>query len=185
MPHQVFIDASGGGQGGTTVNIGGDLTNSGTFNIGNGGLSLPTNVTVAGTLDNTGGIINLQGNTAASTTNQATLNIQGAMPATVAGQLNVSGDALLQVTNGITAVGSGAQLSVNGENARVSLGAGTTNSGLAGLASNSGTFQMRGNTSWVRAAPRSRRRPGSRTPARPISTSLAAKAAAPSISAAT
>jgi hypothetical protein len=144
--NNVFIDAIGGGQGASTFNIGSNLTNSGTFDIGVTNLSAPTNVTVGGTLNNTGGTINLQGNAASGTTNQATLNIQGAMPTTVAGQLNVSGDALLQVTNGITAIGANSQLSVNGAQARVSIGSGTTNSALTGLASNAGTFIMQGDT---------------------------------------
>jgi hypothetical protein len=103
-------------------------------------------VTATGTLTNAGGIVNLQGNAASGPTNLATLNVQGAMPTTVAGQLNLGGDALLQVTNGITAIGSGAQLSLDGAQARVSIGAGTTNSALTGLASNAGTFEMEGNT---------------------------------------
>ena len=140
-----FID-TGGGQGGSSLSIGTNLTNSNLFDIGVTNLSASTNVTVAGTLTNTGGTINLQGNATSGTTDQATLNIQGAMPTTVAGNINVSGDALLQVTNGITAIGTSSQLSLNGAQARVSIGSGTTNSGLTGLASNAGTFLMQGNT---------------------------------------
>ena len=140
-----FIDASGG-QGGSSLNIGTNLTNSNLFDIGVTNLSASTNVTVAGTLANTGGTINLQGNATSGTTDQATLNIQGAMPTTVAGNINVSGDALLQVTNGITAIGSGAQLSLGGAQSRVSIGSGTTNSALAGLASNAGNFFLQGNS---------------------------------------
>ncbi len=148
------IDASGG-QGGSTLNLGGTLTNSGTFDIGVTNLSAPTNVTVAspGTLANAGGTINLQGNATSGTTNQATLNIEGAMPTTVAGAINLSGDALLQVTNGITAIGANSQLSLSGSQARVSIGAGTTNSALSGLASNAGVFELNGDSGSGAGAP--------------------------------
>jgi hypothetical protein len=120
---------------------------------------------VTGTLANAGGIINLQGNATSGTTDQATLNIQGAMPTTVAGQLNLAGDALLQVTNGITAIGSGGQLSLAGAQARVSIGAGATNSALTGLASNAGTFALQGDTGLGAGGATVTTTPGSPTPA--------------------
>lgn len=111
----VYIDYLSGGEGASTFNIGGALTNSGNFDVGVSNLSAPTSVTATGTLNNSGGTINLQGNSTAGTTEQTTLNIEGATPTTVVGQINLSGDALYEVTSGITAIGSGGQLSLNGE----------------------------------------------------------------------
>ena len=142
----IEIDASSGGQGGTTVDIGTNLNNAGTLDVGVSNLSAPTTITATGTLSNAGGIINLQGNATSGTIEQTTLNLEGATPTTVVGQINLSGDALYEVASGITAIGSGGQLSLNGAQARVSIGAGTTNSALTGLASNAGNFIMQGDT---------------------------------------
>jgi fibronectin-binding autotransporter adhesin len=131
-----------------TVTIGGTLTNSGTTDIGNGngGLSASTTVTAAG-LHNTGTLI-LQGNATSGTTNQATLDITAAAPATATGSIRVSGDAMVEfASGGITAVGIGASLELDGAQARVSIGSGTTSTALSGLSSNAGTLLLRGGAS--------------------------------------
>ena len=55
----LYVDSYGYGDGGSTATFGGILTNDGTFNIGNSGLSAATKVTATG-LDNTGAL-NLAG----------------------------------------------------------------------------------------------------------------------------
>ena len=94
------------------------LTNSGTVNIGETGLTASTNVTASG-LVNTGTLL-LQGNSTSGTTNQATLNILGAAPATVSGTVAVQGDADLEfASGGVTSIASGATLKLVGAQARV------------------------------------------------------------------
>jgi hypothetical protein len=75
-----FLDNSGdlrvdrkGGAGGTILNIGGTLTNSGSLRVGNAKLSASDEVKAAA-LDNTGGEIRLLGSSA----NQALLDVTGA-----------------------------------------------------------------------------------------------------------
>lgn len=86
------VDADSG-EGGSTLAIGATLSNSGTVNIGNTGLSKATTVTATG-LSNTG-TVDLTG----STTTQATLDITGAAPAAL-GNVNIYGDALLEFASG-------------------------------------------------------------------------------------
>jgi len=142
-----YVD-TGSGQGGSTVTIGGALTDSGTLQLGPGDFSLssPDQVTAAG-LNNTG-TINLYGNATEGTTNQATLDItSGAAPATWIGAANLAGDALLEFASGqITSIAAGATLTLNnlnGAQSRVADASDTTsNSALTQLASNTGTFEI-------------------------------------------
>src|SRR5579883_1712288 len=132
-----------GGQGGSTLNVGGTLTNSNTVDIGNTGLSSATTVTAAA-LSNTG-TINLTGNTSSAT--QATLNVAGAAgfgtAGHVTGAVNLQGDALLEFGSGaLTNIDSTGSLRLNGAGSRVSIGPGTTNSALSGLASNAGILTL-------------------------------------------
>ena len=124
--------------GGSALTIGGALTNSGQVNIGNSDIFAPTTVTAAG-LANTGAI-NLSG----SPTVRASLDSTAAAPATWTGTANLSGDALLEFhSGGITAIASGADLSLNGADALVALSTAlTTNSALTGLATNAGTLNL-------------------------------------------
>ncbi len=133
----VEIDAGFGG-GGSILTIGGTLTNSGLFYVGNTGLAKATTVTAAG-LSNTG-TITLTGGAATP----ATLDITVAAPATWTGTADLAGDALLEYkSGGITAIGSGASLSLNGAKSLVALSTAlTTDSALTGLASNAGTFVL-------------------------------------------
>jgi hypothetical protein len=130
----------------STVNIGGLLTNSGSAAIGSSSLAAATTVTAAGLMNT--GTVNLQGNAASGTSNQATLDITAAAPTDATGTMNVSGDADLEfASGGITAIALGAQLELDGALARVSIGSGTTSTALSGLASNAGTFLLRGSDS--------------------------------------
>ncbi|MGH7188381.1 MAG: beta strand repeat-containing protein, partial [Acetobacteraceae bacterium] len=130
-----------GGEGGSTLNVGGTLTNSNTLNIGNTGLSANTVVT-AQAADNTGTIA-LTG----TATEQATLAVAGAAgfgtAGTVTGTVSLQGDSLVQFgSGGLTSVASSGDLSLIGAGSRVSIGPGTTNSALTGLASNAGYFVL-------------------------------------------
>ena len=130
-----------GGSGGTSLTIGGTLTNSSTngygLYIGNTGITLADTVTVngAGGLSNTG-YINIIG----STTARATLDIANAAAGfgtkgVETGQVVLENDALLEFKSGeITTINGWLQL--DGANAHVA-DAGTTgsNSALTGLSS--------------------------------------------------
>ena len=150
---------TGSGQGGSTVTIGGALTNSNTIQIGTGyfNLSAPTTVTAANLTNTTTGTIDLYSNASEGTTNQATLDItSGAAPATWTGAANLGGDALLEFASGqITSIAAGATLTLNnnvngapyqnnpGAPSRVADASDTTsNSALTQLASNAGTFEL-------------------------------------------
>src|SRR5579871_4622280 len=131
------VEVDYGGNGGSTLKIGGTLTNSGYFYIGYTSLTKPTLVTAA-SLANTG-YIELMGGAAA-----ATLDITGAAPTTLGGNVYVLGDALFEFGSGaVTGIASGAALTVDGAQARVALSTTpASNSALTGLASNAGTFDL-------------------------------------------
>ncbi len=127
------------GDGGSSLTIGGTLTNDGGFDVGNPGITAATLVTATG-LANTGQI-NLQGNTDV----QSTLNIKAAAPAIFnTGSYYLSGDALLEFAGGaITAIASNSTLSLDGSKSRVALSTATgSNSALTTLASNAGYFAL-------------------------------------------
>ena len=52
---------------------------------------------------------------------------------------------LCELASGVTTIASGDELQLDGQLARVSIGSGTTNSGLATLKTINGTFDMEGN----------------------------------------
>jgi hypothetical protein len=131
--------------GGSSLGIGGALTNSGAVDIGNGHLKASTTVT-ARTLVNTGSIT-LQG--AFGSTYEATLDITGAAPSTLTGSVTLKEDSLLEFgSGGIKTIGAGASLALYGAQARVSIGAGATDSALTGLSSNAGTFDLEGDSGY-------------------------------------
>jgi hypothetical protein len=134
-----------GGDGGSSLTIGGTLANNAAIAIGNGGLSASTTVTATGLAANAGSIV-VQGNVTSGTTDQATLNITGAAPSRATSSIRVGGDGLLEFASGaITSVGSGSSLELDGAQARVALAADTsTSSALSTLATNNGTFLLRG-----------------------------------------
>ena len=127
---------------GSTLTIGGTLTNTanGSFNIGYFNLFADSTVTAAA-LSNAGRI-----NLAGSTSAQATLNIAGPAPATLTGNVNLQGSALLEFgSGGITAIASGARLELFGFNGepRVAISGDTgANSALAHLSSNAGVLTL-------------------------------------------
>jgi hypothetical protein len=125
----------GAGEGGTTLNIGGTLTNSNHLVIGNTTLSASDEVTAAA-LDNTGRIY-LTGSSA----NQALLDVSGDAGFGTAGDLSgyarLAGDSAIEFESGeITSLAAGSHLGLVGNDAFVedstALG---SNSALTGLAS--------------------------------------------------
>jgi hypothetical protein len=131
----LYVD-NNGGEGGTTVDIGGTLTNSHRLAIGNTTLSASDEVTAAA-LDNTGAIL-LNG----SSTNQALLDVTSGSAGfgatgVLSGYVRLAGDSAIEfVTGEITSLAAGAHLGLHGKNAFIedstALG---SNSALRGLAS--------------------------------------------------
>ncbi len=149
----VFNVDEGENQGGSTVAIGGTLTNTGTVDVGTSAfgdfnLSAPTTLTAAA-LANTG-TIGIFGNITPGTANRATLNVTGqAAPGTLNGVVNLIGAALLEFASGqVGTIGGGALLNVNGNQAFVAdAGATGSNSALAGLSAIAGTLDIEGGAS--------------------------------------
>ncbi|HKM62973.1 MAG TPA: hypothetical protein VJY39_10835 [Acidisphaera sp.] len=135
-----------GQDGGSTLTLGGTLTNSDQTTIGNNSLSASTTVTATGRVNNDA--LTLQGNNASGTTDEAILDITGAVSSTLTGSVRVGGDADLEVGSTITAIGNGSGLELDGATARLSLGAGTTSSALSQLSLNDGTLLLRGNSGY-------------------------------------
>jgi hypothetical protein len=137
----LYIDSNGYGEGGSTLTVGGTLTNSGTINLGNGGLSAADKISAAGLAST--GVINMTGN--AST--QALFTVSAAAgtgtAGEITGQVNLAGDASLTFASGqISTIASGAQLSLNGSVSVVQDSGVTGNSALKGLASNAGNLYV-------------------------------------------
>jgi hypothetical protein len=129
------VDHNAAGEGGTILNIGGTLTNSGSLRVGNTTLSASDEVTAAA-VDNTGKIF-LTGSSA----NQALLDVSGSAGFGTAGVLSgyvrLYGDSAIEFASGeITSLAAGAQLHLSGNDAFLE---GSTapgsNSALTGLAS--------------------------------------------------
>jgi hypothetical protein len=124
------------GAGGTTLNIGGALTNSGYLRIGNATLSASDKVT-ATSLDNTGAI-ELIGSDA----NQALLDVSGSAgfgtAGVLSGNVRLVGDSAIEFASGeITSLAANAGLHLNGSDAFIEDGGKGlgSNSALSGLAS--------------------------------------------------
>jgi fibronectin-binding autotransporter adhesin len=135
------------GDTGSQATIDGTLTNTGTINIGDGEAVFfgSNSVLNVAHLVNSG-TINIEAYSDFSPT-EAILNDTGdAAPDTLAAgvSLNLSGNALLEyASGGITSIGSGAQISLNGTQARIANASDTTtNSALTGLVSNAGTLTL-------------------------------------------
>ncbi|MGO9740710.1 MAG: beta strand repeat-containing protein, partial [Roseiarcus sp.] len=141
-----FDVGTAGGSGGESVTISGSLANSGSFTLGNSSLSTTTTVTVGSLADT--GTVTLWGNETLGTTDQATLDVLGAAPTTLTGSIYLHGDADLEYgSGGIKRIAAGAEIQFDGQQSRVSIGAGTTNSALDDLATNYGTLDLEGD--WV------------------------------------
>ena len=124
-----------GHDGGSSLTVGGTLTNSGTLGIGNLALSASDEVTAA-SLDNTGSI-----DLAGSGADQALLDVTGSAgfgtAGVVTGNVQLSGDSAIEFASGqITTIAAASQLNLNGNDAFIedstALG---SNSALMGLAS--------------------------------------------------
>jgi hypothetical protein len=130
----LYVDAKGG-EGGTTLDIGETLTNSGHLYLGNSTLSAPDTVTAA-SLDNTGSIY-LTGSSA----NQALLDVTGGAgfgaAGVLSGHVRLAGDSAIEFASGeITSLAANAQLHLNGNDAFIEDSkAPGSNSALTGLAS--------------------------------------------------
>src|SRR5262249_33275658 len=124
--------------GGSSFTIGGVLANSGIFRVGfsDTNITAPTTVT-ATALANTGTIA-IGGNLAANS--RGTLDIGAAAPATLTGEIDLSGDSLLHfASGGVAHIANGATLNINGGHGFLASGGDTTsNSALTTLADNSG-----------------------------------------------
>ena len=136
------------GAGGSSLTIGGTLTNSSTngsaLSIGNGNITSADTLTVNGSsgLTNTGQI-DIEG----SPTVQATLNVANAAAGfgtagTETGNVYLQGDALLEFNSGEISTIDGA-LQFSGANARIAdAGSTTSNSALTGLTTVAGNFWL-------------------------------------------
>ncbi len=95
------------GTGGSSLTIGGMLTNSVSVSVGNSQLTSSDTINV-NALDNTG-TINLTGNSSAGNTRQAVLDIAGVAPSDWTGTAVLSGQAMLEFGSGeITSIAQGA-----------------------------------------------------------------------------
>src|SRR5437660_1368100 len=119
--------------GGSSLALGGTLSNSGVVNIGNNRLTAATTVTASGLVNS--GTINLTGGISA----QATLDILGPAPATL-GNVNLYGDALLRFASGaVTGIASGTTFSLRNDVTPIALNA----SGVTtGTFSDAGTLNV-------------------------------------------
>ncbi len=117
------------GTGGSSLTVGGTLTNAGSVYIGGSGNTSSETLTASG-LANTGTIY-LTGNAAS----QASLVVHSAAPGVLTGNYTLNGNSRVSFDSGsVTELGAGASLNLNGANAVVTSGAATTtNSGLATL----------------------------------------------------
>jgi hypothetical protein len=134
----VYVD-TGFADGGSTLSVGGTLTNAATVQVGTSSNNLSATATVSAANLVNSGTIDLIGSTTNSS-NQAVMNIAGAAPSTLTGGYTLSGAAVLDFGSGaITSIGSGAALNENGatgQNPVVAIGTATgSNSALATLGS--------------------------------------------------
>jgi hypothetical protein len=161
----LYVD--GIGSGGSSLTIGGSLTNTSnpatfsTANIGVGGENAAAStLSVTGTLANTGGVYVTGGSTAAG---KSLLNVTGAVPSTLTGTYGVQGgvgsqgsvgSAAVEFGSGkVASIGDGASnsgaLSLNGPNAYFEIGATNSNSALTSLSTiaSNGAFSLRSGAS--------------------------------------
>jgi hypothetical protein len=136
--------------GGSTLTIGGSLTNTNLVQVGNYYTSSPSAIDVTGTLTNTGATVRIYGGD--QTGSNALLDITGAAPSTLKGTYNVqsgTGSAAIEWGSGaITSIGDGASnagyLSLVGSTAYAEIGATNSDSALKTLAtiSSNGQFYL-------------------------------------------
>jgi hypothetical protein len=131
---------------GTTLTIGGTLTNTSTGAFYIGYSNLPADTTVTAAALSNAGTLNLTGGFDGVNSGQATLDIAGAAPATLTGNVRLQGPALLAFGSGsITNIPNGATLELLNAQSRVAISGNTgTNSALTQLSGNSGFFELAG-----------------------------------------
>ena len=132
------------GAGGSTLTVGGSLTNGNYFQVGNGGMTAASLLSVGATFDNTGGVLDLFGGQAGAA---ARMQVAGAAPGTLVGTYSIvadAGGATLQFGSGqVGTIASGAVLLLDGANALLSDASDTTtDSALDGLTDNIGTLRI-------------------------------------------
>jgi hypothetical protein len=138
----LLLDDYYGSSGLSTLSVATGLTNNGTLNIGNSGLSGSDKLT-AETLSNTG-TINLNGNGG----NQALLHVTtGAAgfgtAGTLTGTVDLTNDSAIEFASGqISTIGAASQLLLDGNNAYVEDGTSGSNSALTGLATIAGSLYL-------------------------------------------
>jgi hypothetical protein len=133
-----YLGVDNADNGGSSLTLGGSLTNSGSMDVGNYYMTSPSNVKVTGTLTNTGTVQVDAGNTSGA---NALLNITGAAPGTLTGTYQVSayaGSAAVEWGSGsITSIGNGASaagdVNLSGSSAYLEIGATNSNSALKSL----------------------------------------------------
>ena len=131
----LYVD--NGANGGSSLTLGGSLTNSGFTQVGNYYMVSPSNVTVTGTLGNTGTVQVNAGNTTGA---NALLDVTGAAPSTLTGIYEVSAyagsSAIEWGSGGITSIGNGTssgEVVLSGALAYMETGATSSNSALKSL----------------------------------------------------
>jgi fibronectin-binding autotransporter adhesin len=137
----LVIDSEGeSGPGGSTITVENLLLSTlfSTLDLGNAHMTAADSLTVSGTLDNAGGIVDLQGGTLAGAAARMTVN--GAAPGTLTSIYIVDADAggasLSWASGGITQIGDGtidSTLSISGADAYAEVGDTNSNSALDNL----------------------------------------------------
>ena len=130
-------------EGGSNVTITGTLTNTGQVIVGPGTDSLSANTTLTvGGLAGTGAL-GIHGSTGA-TPALATLNVLSAAPGTITANTTLDGDSLLEFASGqVATIAANAALSLNGPNAFIADPGNTTaNSAIAGLTEIDGSLRV-------------------------------------------
>jgi hypothetical protein len=136
---QLYVDATNTG-GGSSLILGGSLTNSGAVQVGNYYASSPDTLKVTGTYTNTGATLTLVGGNYSTGAN-ALVNVSGAAPGTATGNYfltsNEGSAAVEWGSGGITAIGDGVSnagtIALNGAGTYLEVGATNSNSALKGL----------------------------------------------------
>ncbi len=146
---------------GSLLTVNGTVTSSGTLNLGDSGITSPTELIAAG-ISNTG-TVNITG----TITVEASLQLTGPasaspfLPATgtlSAGTYNLTNDAVIEYSGpGITGIGSGVTVHLNGAGASLdatgltanNASTANTNSALDTLASNTGTLDLENGASVI------------------------------------
>ncbi len=140
-----------GDSGGSTLTVGGALTNNGDLEIGNSGLTKAVTVKAASFTNTAQGTIDMVGGAGAG---QAALEVGGAAPGILTGAYYLQGNSLIQFGSGhITTIASNSVLRLDGALSRVASGGATgSSSALTQLATNNGFFDLEDHASVTTSA---------------------------------